>query len=82
MAPLLDKALRQVVARDTGRKFNMLLFGPPGVGKGTFAKLIQQDFNVMPFSTGDYFRAVIKLANEGGSMDSFSMNISEILKSG
>ena len=37
-----------------------MLFGAPGVGKGTFAKLIQQDFDFKPFSTGDYFRHVVK----------------------
>ena len=65
------------------RTFNMLLFGAPGVGKGTFAKLIQRDFHFMQFSTGDYFRSVIKNAQSNSAqMDAFSANISQILKSG
>lgn len=36
--------------------FNLMLFGAPGVGKGTFGKLIQRDFDFKAFSTGDYFR--------------------------
>jgi len=40
----------------------MILFGAPGVGKGTFGKLIQKDFAFKPFSTGDYFRQVIRMA--------------------
>ena len=44
------------------KKFNLMLFGAPGVGKGTFAKLIQRDFDFKAFSTGDYFREVIKMS--------------------
>ena len=36
------------------------MFGAPGVGKGTMGKLIENDFRFMPFSTGDYFRKIIK----------------------
>jgi adenylate kinase len=43
-------------------KFNLMLFGAPGVGKGTFGKLIQRDFDFKAFSTGDYFREVIKMS--------------------
>ena len=70
---------------DPSRQFNFLLFGAPGVGKGTFAKLIQKDFQFMPFSTGDYFRSVIKKASEGSAgqkLDDFTFKINEILKSG
>ena len=56
-----------------------MLFGAPGVGKGTFAKLIQKDFKFEPFSTGDYFRSVIKSSQ---STDAFSMKVREILNSG
>jgi adenylate kinase len=44
------------------KKFNLMLFGAPGVGKGTFGKLIQRDFDFKAFSTGDYFREVIKMS--------------------
>ncbi len=34
---------------------NLILFGPPGSGKGTQAQLIQQQFNLVHISTGDLF---------------------------
>lgn len=39
---------------------NIILFGPPGAGKGTQAKLIQDEFNIPHLSTGEIFRAAIK----------------------
>jgi adenylate kinase len=60
-----------------------MLFGAPGVGKGTFGKLIQKDFDFKVFSTGDYFRDVIKMSKQnGGEMDSFTRFIADSLKSG
>lgn len=39
---------------------NIILFGPPGAGKGTQAKLIQDEYKIPHLSTGDIFRAAIK----------------------
>jgi adenylate kinase len=76
-------ALSQILNTSKGSQFNLMLFGAPGVGKGTFAKLIKRDFNFQPFSTGDYFRSVIKMAQaNSGELDSFTLRISEILNSG
>ncbi len=44
----------------------LLLFGPPGVGKGTQAKLLSQEFGVPHISTGDMLRAAIAEKTELG----------------
>ena len=39
---------------------NIVLFGPPGAGKGTQAKKIEAKYNLFHLSTGDVFRFNIK----------------------
>jgi len=36
--------------------FNIIIFGPPGCGKGTQSKLISKHFNLLHLSTGELFR--------------------------
>jgi len=39
---------------------NIVLFGPPGAGKGTQAQILKEQFGLVHISTGDVFRKNIK----------------------
>lgn len=45
---------------------NIIVFGPPGVGKGTQSFLISQQLNLYHLSTGDVLRAEIQKSSELG----------------
>ena len=47
---------------------NIVLFGPPGAGKGTQANLIKDTYNLVHLSTGDMFRSHIKNATDLGTL--------------
>jgi adenylate kinase len=44
----------------------IMLFGPPGVGKGTQADLLSKRYNSIKFSTGDFLRGQISLSSPLG----------------
>ena len=47
---------------------NIVLFGPPGAGKGTQASRLVEKYNLYHLSTGDVFRANIKGETELGKL--------------
>jgi adenylate kinase len=53
---------------------HLILFGAPGVGKGTQAKLISTKFNIPQISTGDMLRDAVKSQTELGNKASQLMN--------
>ena len=55
---------------------NIVIFGPPGAGKGTQSKFIVKKFNLYQLSTGDLLRNEVKNKTELG------LKISSIMNSG
>jgi adenylate kinase len=47
---------------------NIVLFGPPGAGKGTQSEKLIAKYNLVHLSTGDIFRANIKSETELGKL--------------
>lgn len=47
---------------------NIVLFGPPGAGKGTQSEFIVKKYNLIHLSTGDIFRRNIKESTELGML--------------
>ena len=47
---------------------NLILFGPPGAGKGTQSAYLVDHYNLVHLSTGDIFRANIKGGTELGQL--------------
>ena len=55
---------------------NLIIFGPPGAGKGTQSKFIADNFNLFQLSTGEFLRKEIKNNSEIGK------KIASIMSSG
>ena len=53
---------------------NILIFGPPGAGKGTQSKFIAQKFELFQLSTGEFLRKEITNNTEIGKKISSIMN--------
>lgn len=48
------------------QKVRLILFGPPGVGKGTQAKILSSRLNIFHISTGDILRHEVRSGTELG----------------
>ncbi|AFH49318.1 Adenylate kinase [Ignavibacterium album JCM 16511] len=57
----------------------IILFGSPGVGKGTQAKLLSEQFNIPHISTGDILRKAVQDKTELGLKAAEIMNRGELV---
>ena len=58
---------------------NLVLFGPPGAGKGTQSTFLVEHYNLVHLSTGDVFRFNIKGGTELGKLAQSYMNKGELV---
>ena len=58
---------------------NLVLFGPPGAGKGTQAAFLKETYGLIHISTGDVFRFNIKNETELGTLAKSFMDKGELV---
>jgi len=61
------------------RELNLILFGPPGAGKGTQAARLQEDFRLPYVATGDILRAAVKEGTQLGLKAKGFMDAGELV---
>ncbi|MBQ0733683.1 adenylate kinase [Aquimarina celericrescens] len=64
----LGRNLTDVYQLKSSNMTNLVLFGPPGAGKGTQAEVLKQKYDLIHISTGDVFRYNIKNATKLGTL--------------
>lgn len=60
-------------------KLNIVLFGPPGAGKGTQSEFLIKRYHLVHLSTGDLLRAEIKAESELGTQAKELMDRGELV---
>jgi adenylate kinase len=60
-------------------EINLILFGPPGAGKGTQAERLQSDFQLPFISTGEMLRSSVKAGTELGREAQKFMDAGELV---
>jgi adenylate kinase len=65
--------------KETQHMTNLVLFGPPGAGKGTQANFLKEKYNLIHISTGDVFRFNIKNETALGMLAKSYMDKGELV---
>jgi adenylate kinase len=64
----IGRNLNDIYVINENHMINLILFGPPGAGKGTQSALIEEKYNLVHLSTGDMFRFHLKNETELGKL--------------
>ena len=58
---------------------NIIIFGPPGVGKGTISNLLEEKLDMIHFSTGNILRREIDINSDLGNLVKIHVNSGKLV---
>ncbi|MBO6602249.1 MULTISPECIES: adenylate kinase [Paracoccaceae] len=68
-----------MMAETTTRPVNLILLGPPGAGKGTQARMLEEAFGLVQLSTGDLLRGAVASGTPAGLAAKTVMDAGELV---